>query len=229
MHSMAKTCFCHPVGLRAGQYKTVAQTGPVKMSDRTLSHQTGVHKAFFLLFNYGVFGLLPRVLKIKSLYLGRYTLKKAVKRYYRCKTIPFYFPWFFLLLSVQSYGLDVQKDKEKQSCRVMFHLYPQNKFCFSRYEHPDPDLLTQVPDLTSKLPHWDGHAWWCRLLEKPDYYEQTGSAHPVHVLWDCCRSFSEELVLYQLYSYTNCASAADSDGSTVDCPWVKCDICPDSH
>lgn len=41
----------------------------------------------------------------------------------------------------------------------MLHHYPQNKFCFSRSAHPNPDLLTQVLGLTSKLGHWDGHAW----------------------------------------------------------------------
>lgn len=67
----------------------------------------------------------------------------------------------------------------------MLHHCPCEKLCSFRSTHPDPDLLTQVPGLTLKLPHCDGCAWWSRLLDEPDYYEQTGSIHPSQVQWDC--------------------------------------------
>lgn len=57
------------------------------------------------------------------------------------------------------------------------------------------------------------------LLTLFTYYE-TAADHSVD---------SEEWVLCQLYSYKNCASAPYSNGSTVDSPCVKSDICPDSH
>jgi len=129
-----------------------------------VSQQLGIHKIFSLPFNCRVLRLLLRGLKIKRLYWAE-DLASASQRVLSKGNIDadprlilmFYPPSiFYFQLRVMILMFRTGKDR---AAAVMLHHCPCDKLCSSRSEHPDPDLLTQVPGLTSKLPGCDGCAW----------------------------------------------------------------------
>lgn len=139
-----------------------------------VSQQMGIHKVFPRHLN-KVLRLLLRSLKIYCIWAEDLasTLQNSLSKYNidadPSFSLLFHFPWY-LLFSAESHD-DIQNRQTKErDAAIMLHCHPCEQLCSFKSAHPDTDLLNQLPGLTSKLSHCDGHAWRSGLLDEPGCY-----------------------------------------------------------